>query len=107
VIEVQSEEDRQVLDAPPGVEIRWLVNPHPGTRPNLLEKALREKDWPTGRIDAWAACEFSSMRRLRTYLREERSLGAGELYLSSYWKSGLAEDAHKIVKREDALAMEG
>ncbi len=104
VIEIQQEEDRQHIDAPAGVEIRWLVNAEPGARPNLLSSALRNDEWPQGKVYAWAACEFSAMQRLREYLRHERGLNSGELYLSSYWKSGLTEDAHKVAKREDAEA---
>ena len=42
------------------------------------------------------------MKALRSLLRDERGLGPDQLYISSYWKSGLTEDAHKVVKREDA-----
>jgi NADPH-dependent ferric siderophore reductase len=106
-IEVQTKEDCQQLESPPGVTIRWLVNPRPGSRPDLFEEAVRDASWPAGSIYAWAACEFSAMRRLRTYLREERGLEASALYLSSYWKSGLAEEAHKVLKRDDAMTMDG
>lgn len=102
-IEIQHESDRQDLLAPEGMAIRWLVNPEPGSRPDLLEAALREHSWPRGRTYAWAACEFSAMRLLRGLLRDERNLGPEQLYLSSYWKSGLSEENHKIAKREDAM----
>lgn len=106
VLEIQDEADRQNLAAPANMEIRWLVNPQPGTQPEALAQALREHGWPDGRNYCWAACEFSAMRHLRSYLREEQGLGADQLYLSSYWKSGLTEEAHKIAKREDAQAQE-
>lgn len=104
-LEVQDEADIQPLTAPPGIVLHWLINPVPGARPDLLENAVRSFDWPDGRLYAWAACEFTAMRRLRTYLREERNLAADRLYLSSYWKSGLTEEDHKIAKREDAEAV--
>jgi len=107
VIEIQHEDDRQAIDAPPGVEIHWLVNPEPGSNPALLADRLRSFGWPAGRVYGWAACEFSAMRALRAYLREERGLGPADLYISSYWKAGLSEDAHKVVKREDAEATTG
>jgi len=44
------------------------------------------------------------MQALRAYLRDERGLGPDRLYISSYWKSGLTEEAHKLAKREDAEA---
>lgn len=104
VIEVQGEGDKQAIAAPDGVEIRWLVNPQPGTQPDLLADTLRAEAWPQGDVYAWAACEFSAMKALRTYLREERGLGPDSLYISSYWKSGLTEEDHKVAKREDAEA---
>lgn len=104
VIEIQHENDRQPIACPPGVEIRWLVNPEPGTQPQLLAQALREAGWPQGHVYAWAACEFAAMRELREYLRGEHGLGPDQLYISSFWKYGLTEEAHKVAKREDAGA---
>ena len=44
------------------------------------------------------------MRALRRYFREERDVARGSLYVSSYWKQGVSEDQHKIVKQQDAAA---
>ncbi|GAB5349941.1 siderophore-interacting protein [Alteriqipengyuania sp. 357] len=104
VIEVQNEADRIALDKPKGVEIRWLVNRKPGSQPDLLVDELRSVTLPQGRLAAWAACEFSSMRKLRAFLRDGLGLRGPSLYISSYWKAGLAEDDHKLAKREDAEA---
>lgn len=101
-IEIQHEDDRQDIDAPEGVAIHWIVNPEPGLDPSRLTDAVCAQEWPQGRVYGWAASEFNTMRALRSYLREERSLSRDELYISSYWKSGLAEEAHKAVKRQDA-----
>lgn len=103
-IEIQDEADRPDLVVPEGVQIEWLVNPEPGLRPELLVDALRSAGRPEGALAGWAACEFSSMRALRDYLRGELGLGPADLYISSYWKHGLVEDDHKLVKREDAEA---
>ena len=104
VIEIRHDDDRQVLDHPPGVEIEWLVNPQSGSDDAPLALAAREIPWPEGSVFAWSASEFVTMRALRQYLREERGLGRDNLYISSYWKNGLVEDAHKVIKREDAQA---
>jgi len=103
-IEIQNEADKLALAKPDGVEIRWLVNPEPGSRPSLLSDALRGLPLPEGRLAGWAACEFSSMRNLRAFLRDELGLRGPSLYISSYWKAGLVEDDHKVAKREDAEA---
>ena len=104
VIEIQDEADRPDIIAPEGMRIRWLINPEPGRHPDLLVEALRSIGQPEGKIAAWAACEFTSMRKLRDYLRGQMGLGGDDLYISSYWKHGLIEDEHKEIKRADADA---
>lgn len=105
VIEIRDEEDRQTLAHPPGVEVEWLVNPQPGHEDAPLAGAARAIPWPDGSAYAWSASEFVTMRAMRDYLRGERGLGPDRLYISSYWKNGLEEDAHKVIKREDAEAV--
>jgi len=103
VLEVISEADIQPLKVPANVELIWLVNPHPGTQPELLVEHLQTLPWLDGRPSVWAACEFSGMRALRRYFREERQVERGDPYLSSYWKLGISEDQHKVVKQQDAV----
>ena len=103
-IEIQNEADKAHLDKPEGMEICWLVNREPGSQPDLLADELRKVALPQGRIAGWAACEFSGMRNLRAFLRDELGLRGPSLYVSSYWKAGLVEDEHKLAKREDAEA---
>lgn len=102
VIEVMSEDDRINLPRPSDVELRWQVVPQPGSAPAALVEALRAQRWPEGSVYGWCACEFSAMQALRAYLRDDGSLGPDRLYISSYWKSGLSEEDHKRIKREDA-----
>lgn len=102
VIEVNSEADRQDLARPAGLSLNYLVNPTPGADPQALAQALAAQDPGGDGVYAWVACEFSAMRALREYLRGQRGLGPDRLYISSYWKQGAAEEAHKVVKREDA-----
>ena len=104
VLEVLSEADIQPLKVPANVQLIWLINPHPGTQPDLLVHRLQALPWLAGRPSVWAACEFSGMRALRRYFREERHIERSSLYASSYWKQGISEDQHKIVKQQDAAA---
>jgi NADPH-dependent ferric siderophore reductase len=104
VIEVMSKADQQALVHPAGVEVRWLIGPQPGAQPAALAEQARAADCTRIGLYAWAACEFSAMQHLRAYLRDECGLGPDRLYISSYWKSGLTEEAHKVIKREDAEA---
>ncbi|MEL0168701.1 MAG: siderophore-interacting protein [Pseudomonadaceae bacterium] len=102
LLEVIDRADIQPLQVPPGFELIWLINPHPGSEPGLLADQMRQLDWPSGRVSVWAACEFAGMRALRQFLREERAIARGDLYISSYWKLGVNEDQHKQEKRADA-----
>lgn len=102
VLEIQHEEDAVAIDAPEGIEIRWLVNPEPGLHPGLLVSALSAIERPKGTIAGWVACEFEAMKKARAFFREEVGVAPRNLYASSYWKLGLNETEHKVVKREDA-----
>ncbi|WP_339759888.1 siderophore-interacting protein [uncultured Hoeflea sp.] len=102
VIEVMDEADIQDLKKPPHLAIEWVINPRPGHDSGLLIERIRSLPWQDGNPSVWAACEFSSMRKLREYFRGERGLDSSNLYISSYWKAGSNEDNHKIAKREDA-----
>lgn len=106
VLEVQHEDDAVAIDAPQGMELRWIVNAEPGLHPALLTHALREVALPDCEIAGWAACEFEGMKLLRSYLREEAGIAPRNLYTSSYWKLGLTETQHKVVKRKDAEAQD-
>lgn len=104
VFEIMSEDDRQDIGHPKGVEIRWIVNPQPGTNADAMAQAVRDAGSQSDDIYAWSASEFATMQALRAYFRDERGLGPDRLYISSYWKSGLNEEGHKQAKREDAMS---
>lgn len=64
--------------------------------------AARAVHWCEGRPFVWAAAESDPMKQLRHPFKRERRLSSKDLYISSDWKQGLLEDAHKQVKRADA-----
>jgi len=102
VIEILSEEDAQDIVAPEGIEIHWVVNAKPGTEDTPLVDKVRDLAWLEGRPSVWAACEFSSMKLLRKYFKQEREVSKHDVYVSSYWKMGVSEDQHKRIKRKDS-----
>lgn len=104
VIEVAEEGDIQTLAHPPSFTLHWLFNSHPGKDSRVLVDRVRQLAWLPGRPSVWAACEFSEMRELRRYFKEERQVARQDLYVSSYWKCGSSEDQHKVVKRQDSEA---
>ncbi|MDW2021567.1 MULTISPECIES: siderophore-interacting protein [unclassified Vibrio] len=96
VISVMSPDDIQPLHAPAGMELIWL------TEGQALADSVRELEWLDGNASVWCACEFDSMRALRQYFRNEKEVDRENIYISSYWKKGVSEDGHKVIKREDA-----
>ncbi|RTZ17480.1 siderophore-interacting protein [Vibrio aquaticus] len=101
VIKVISEQDIQPIEAPENVQVHWIFEQ------DDLATAARELEWLKGKASVWCACEFDSMRGLRQYFRNDKGIDREHIYISSYWKKGVAEDGHKVIKRQDAEENEG
>ncbi|WP_288129258.1 siderophore-interacting protein [Microbulbifer sp.] len=101
ILEVASESDRQDLICPPDMKVHWIVSPDPNAPGQALLDAVSELPWMEGNPAVWCACEFTTMRHLRELFRKERVVEPKLRYISSYWKHGLSEEQHKVVKRED------
>lgn len=97
VIEVLSEQDIQPIKVPTGFQLIWLVNPDTSNTSLLID---RVKSLPklAGTPSVWSACEFDKIASLRHYFYQDLAVPKREVYASSYWKKGLNEDEHKIVK---------
>lgn len=100
VIEISHPDDQQPLVAPPGVKIIWAHTDQGET----LTQTVKAQPWLAGLCTVWCACEFESMRELRQYFRNDKQVERDHIYISSYWKNGVTEDGHKVLKREDAEA---
>jgi len=97
VIHINTEQDKQTLRAPEGIRVQWVIEGQAE-----LTETVRKTEWLDGAISVWSACEFDSMRALRQYFRNEKEVPKEYIYISSYWKRGVSEDGHKVIKREDA-----
>ena len=102
VIEVLSEADIQSIKKPRNIEMHWVVNPTANDSHSPLLEKVKSLVWLEGEAAVWTACEFNSMRALRQYFKQEKSLAKDYLYISSYWKLDNSEDEHKVIKRQDA-----
>jgi len=99
-IEIPTEEDKQPLPFPEGIEVHWVINPVPSEECFPLLEKIRELKFLPGRPSMWMAGEFHTTRAIRQYLKQEKSVKRGDLYASSYWHIGLSEDRHKVKKAE-------
>lgn len=94
LVHLDHAEDQIELQAPEGVEIRWLVGP----REDLVE-AVRALELPEG-TQAFVHGERGSMKELRAVLVGEFGLPREQLSLSAYWALGRVEDVFQAEKRE-------
>ncbi|MFA0627687.1 siderophore-interacting protein [Vibrio sp. 10N.222.49.A3] len=104
VIQINSTADKQTLEAPQGIKVTWLIEDE---TEETLSQTVRNLEWLDGQVSIWTACEFESMRELRQYFRNEKEVAKENIYISSYWKRGVTEDGHKVLKQQDAQALVG
>ncbi|MCG9639812.1 siderophore-interacting protein [Vibrio sp. Isolate34] len=102
VVQINSAADKQTLEAPEGIKITWLIEDE---TEETLSQTVRSIEWLGGQVSVWTACEFESMRKLRQYFRNEKEVEKENIYISSYWKRGVTEDGHKVLKQQDAQTL--
>ncbi|MEL6233471.1 MAG: siderophore-interacting protein [Pseudomonadota bacterium] len=101
LLEVTSAEDKQTIDAPAGIEMRWLIHPHAHSASSAQIDAVRQMPWPDGRVQTCIAGEHGTVRDLRSFLLDEKRLDRADTYIAGYWKIGLVEDEHQELKRAE------
>ncbi len=91
VIAVEDADEIQALDAPPGVEVRWLIrrgSAANGTCP--LPDAVKAVQLDGNRVDTlvWVGCEFASFREIRRHLRKTICMPTNQQHVVAYWRRG-------------------
>ena len=99
-LEVGSEADIQPLNAPAGLEVRWLVRGDaPAGSSTLLVEAVAGAEWPVGTVDVFAHGERGYMKSLREVFFKQRGLERRQVSLSGYWAQGRVEDVFQAEKK--------
>lgn len=102
LFEIQTDEDRQEIDAPEGVDIRWMLHPDPHVASSAQLDVMKSLAFPEGRIQTCIAGESGAIRSIRDFLHNEKKLEKADTYISGYWKIGLVEDQHQEARRAGA-----
>lgn len=90
LIELFNERDRQDVQAPPGMNVRWLVS-EPGAAPGSAAlPVLRELPLDADRY-AFAVGESALATGARRHLVSERGVPKSNVTFSGYWKLGRAQ----------------
>lgn len=100
--EITSQDDRQEIDAPEGIDLNWLIHPDPSAP--LTQSIDRIGAMPAfqGTVQTCIAGESGMIKALREEIVNRRGVPKGDAYISGYWKIGLIEDEHQQVKRAEA-----
>ena len=101
VLEVISKDDKIKLIKPKNIKIKWVVKSK--QNPSVLVNTVKEINWLNGKPYVWVACELDKMKSLRHFFQKNKKISKNEMYISSYWKLGLDQEEHKLVKKEDSI----
>ncbi|MET3037051.1 siderophore-interacting protein [Chryseobacterium sp. NRRL B-14859] len=100
IIEVHGKEDKQQLKTQGDIEFKWLYNSQPQISSEIAD-IVRNIEIPETAKFGYIACEFSSVKEIRTYLRKEKNWTSQELYAYSYWKAGSAENESQADRHKE------
>ncbi len=99
-LEVDSDAEVLAIDAPAGLELRWLLRDGtPAGDGGPLVDAVRDAEWPAGRVHVFAHGERGSMKGLREVFYAQRGLERSQVSLSGYWARGRVEDDFQAEKK--------
>jgi len=101
LVEVSGEEDILHALNHPGFTFQWLFNADPEQGSDLATVAQQVIIPEQPSRFAYVACEYSSVKRLRQYFRQELNWTTKELYAFSYWKSGITEEQSAAERLEE------
>jgi NADPH-dependent ferric siderophore reductase len=98
-VEVDGPEDEQETKTAGDARISWI---HRGGRPvgERLVRAVRDLEFPGGRVHAFVHGEAGFVKELRRHLRVDRGVGLDQLSISGYWRMGVDDEAWRAVKRD-------
>lgn len=90
LIEIADDAERQAIDAPAGVDVRWLSREGaPAGTTSLLVDAARATAIPSGGgAYVWFGGEQSAVKPMRAWVKAA-GLGPGEFDITGYWRKGV------------------
>ena len=103
VIEIKSINDKIDLKKPKNIKLKWFVKSNKDENIREFIDAVKIIEWPNPKPYVWVACEFNKMKILRNFFQKNKKISKNEMYISSYWKLGLDQEEHKLVKIEDSV----
>lgn len=101
IVEVPTQEDVLEDFSHPGFTVDWLFNADPEAGSEIFQ-AVQSVEIPTDAATfSYVACEYTTVRQIRQYYKEQLSWDKQRFYAFSYWKAGVAEDKSAVERREE------
>ena len=101
LVEVLSKNDLIELKKPKNIKIKWLVKSKQDH--NAFFDTVSNIKWMDGKPFIWIACEYSKIVKFRNFFLLERKVNKKDMYISSYWKKGLNQEQHKLLKKKNNI----
>lgn len=106
-IEVLNEKEKIPLRTAADIQINWIYHDTPGVG-SPMAAAVRGAALPDrSRTStfAYVASEFTTVKEVRSYLRNERGWDRESLHAYSYWKYGKSEDGSVKERQEEKRSL--
>ncbi len=104
LLQIEALGDEPTLVLPDDAILRFVYRSTDGDDGALLA-AVRDLDWPEGRVHAFVHGEAQeTMHGIRPYLLKERGLTRDQVSISGYWRKGRTEEGFRVWKSDLAKA---
>ncbi len=102
-IEVLNADEEIPLVTASRIDVRWIHNDAPGEKKPLVDvvKSTEFPDQMSTKLFGYIAAEYSSVKDIRIFLREEKGWKNEHFFAYSYWKYGKSEDRSVQERQEE------
>lgn len=94
------------LDCPGELDLIWLQRRGGPGDADLLAAAIRELEFPSGRVQAFVHGEADEIRAIRRFLLADRGVERKDLSCSPYWRRDMTDEAWRDIKPDYVAAMQ-
>jgi NADPH-dependent ferric siderophore reductase len=85
VLQVPTEQDKQVIHGPKNITVKWVINPD--LTKNELLNAVQTIDWMQGEPAIFIAGEIRQVKAIKRHVEQMPGYSSEQTYASGYWKA--------------------
>lgn len=111
-IEVPTKDDVHKIETKANLEFKWIINPERG-KGTALAKLVTSQKFPKrkdGKRFVYAAGESQSIKKIKTFFKDDLEWKKEEFYCTSHWKAGKAErngleECHEKIEQKETIQL--